>query len=48
MKDSDKKSLEKAIKILTEQYDKALLNPIVKNPLAYALYHTWKVFDNQL
>ena len=37
--------LDKAIKYLHEQYDKALKMDYVKNPLAWALYQTWRYVD---
>ena len=39
--------LDKAINILKEQYEKAKKLSWVKNPLAYALYQTWKIFDKR-
>lgn len=39
--------LQKAVKQLHEEYDKATQNPIVRNPLAYALYQVWKEADQQ-
>ncbi len=37
--------LDNAIKHLHEQYDKALKIEYIKNPLAWALYQTWKYVD---
>lgn len=37
--------LTKAIKVLKEQYEKAKKKDWVRNPIAYALYQTWKIFD---
>lgn len=37
--------LDKAIKILKEQYEKAQKIDWVRNKIAYALYQTWKIFD---
>ena len=37
--------LNKAIKTLKEQYEKAKKIGWVQNPIAYALYQTWKIFD---
>lgn len=42
-----KATLDAAIKILTAKYQKALTNPNIKEPLAYALYHTWRMVDAQ-
>ena len=39
--------IEKAIKILREEYEKAVKRPQVYNPIAYALYHTWRQFDRR-
>lgn len=39
--------LTKAIKILKEQYEKAKKIGWVRNPIAYALYQTWKIFDDR-
>ena len=37
--------LDKAIKVLTQKYEKAKTIDWVRNHIAYALYHTWKAFD---
>lgn len=37
--------LEQAIKILKQKYERAKHLECVKNPIAYALYQTWKYFD---
>lgn len=34
--------LEKAIKILREEFEKTRNNSYIHKPVAYALYHTWK------
>lgn len=39
--------LDKAIKILKEQYEKAQKMDWIKNKIAWALYHTWKIFDER-
>ena len=39
--------LGKAIKVLTEQYEKAKKLEYVHNKIAYALYQTWKIFDGR-
>ena len=46
--------IEKAIKLLLKKYGEAILNPLVKKPVSWALYHTWdeinrkeKVRDNE-
>ena len=38
-------SLERAITILKIEYEKAKEKPWVTNPVAYALYQTWKKAD---
>lgn len=35
-------TLEKAIKMIEEQYKKAEKLEFVRNPLAYVLYNVWK------
>ena len=37
--------IDKAIKVLKEQYEKAQNIDWVRNKIAYALYQTWKIFD---
>lgn len=39
--------IDKAIKILKEQYEKAQKIDWVRNKIAYALYQTWKIFDER-
>ena len=39
--------IEPAIKILSENYGKALKMDYIKNKLAWALYQTWKKYDNR-
>lgn len=41
----EEQRLEKAIKVLREKYKKACDMAMVHNPLAYALYYTWREFD---
>lgn len=36
----------KALSILDKKYREAKKLPFVKDPLAWALYYTWKEFDN--
>ena len=38
---------KKVIRIFLKKYYLALDNPIVKKPVSYALYHTWKYFDER-
>lgn len=40
-------TLETAIKLLEQEYERAKGLPFVRNPLAYALYQMWKVADRQ-
>lgn len=37
---------QKAMSILDKKYAEAKKLPFVRNPLAWALYHTWKEFDD--
>ena len=37
--------LRKAVKELHKQYERAINSPAVRNPLAWALYRTWKQMD---
>lgn len=39
--------LIKAINELKKQYEKAKKLDFVKKPIAYALYKTWKIFDEK-
>ena len=39
-------SLETAIKLLREEYEKAKGLKFVRNPLAYALHRVWRRADN--
>ena len=39
--------LEKAIAMLRAEYEKASNQPFVHNPIGYALYKTWKEFDEE-
>lgn len=34
--------LEKAIRVLQEEFDETRNNSYIHNPVAWALYHTWK------
>lgn len=42
----DKKLLE-AIRILVKQYDHSKQSEYVHNPIAHALYHTWRQVDEK-
>lgn len=43
----DYEPLRKAVAVLAEMYEKAHRNDYVHSPLAWALYHTWKKFDQR-
>ena len=38
-------NIENAIRVLQSKYNKALSNDYIHNPIAWALYQTWKGFD---
>ena len=40
-------SIEKAIKLLTKEYERAKRLSFVRNPVAYALYQVWKMSDEK-
>lgn len=40
-------TLEQAIALLRERYEKAKQSPYIKNPLAWALYQVWKIADKE-
>ena len=40
-------TLEKAIEMLKKEYERAKGLDFVRNPLAYALYHTWRKVDER-
>ena len=37
---------QKAMSILNKKYAEAKKRPFIRDPLAWALYHTWKEFDD--
>ena len=39
--------LQKTVKLLHKEYGKAKKNPVVRDPLAYALYQVWKKADER-
>ena len=39
--------LTRAIRELAKQYEKAEKLEFVRNKIAYALYQTWKIFDER-
>lgn len=40
-------SLEKAIELLREEYEKAKTQEWILNPLGWAFYQTWKRIDEE-
>ena len=40
-------NFEKAIKILIVKLEEARRNKVIRKPLAWALYQTWKVVDSK-
>lgn len=42
----DEQRLEKAIKVLKENFKAAQAAPYVMKPLSYALYRTWRYFND--
>lgn len=40
-------TIDKAIKLLEEEYERAKKLDWVRNPLAYALYKVWKMVDTE-
>lgn len=40
-------TIEKAIKLLTKEYERAKRLSFVRNPVAYALYQVWKMADKE-
>lgn len=47
IENSKERKLDRAIEMLRVQYEKALQMEFVRNPLAYALYQTWKIIDKR-
>ena len=45
MKERHKRDLKKAIDELTAEYNAAIESDFVYKPMAYTLYHLWKVWD---
>ena len=39
--------LDRVIKLLNKEYERAKRSPYVKKPLAWALYQVWKVVDGK-
>ena len=39
--------LKMAIAELNNQYNRAIQNPYIVKPIAYALYHTWRIVDSK-
>lgn len=42
-----RKELRKAVKVLDKNYEYAINNSYVRDPIAWALYQTWKHFDER-
>ena len=40
-------SFDEAVEQLRIEYEKAKKNKHIKNPIAYALYHTWRMADSK-
>ena len=40
-------ALREAVKVLHSEFEKAQRSSFVQNPLAFALYYTWKNFDRR-
>lgn len=40
-------TIEKALKLVEEEYNKAKDLSYIRNPLAYALYTVWKLADKE-
>lgn len=40
-------TFEKAVAQLRTEYEKACKNKLIKSPLAYALYKTWRMADSE-
>lgn len=47
MTEKEEKELDKAIKELKKVYKESLKSDYIKQPLAHALYTTWKKFDRR-
>lgn len=41
------KKIEKAIRLLESEYERALKLDYIRNPLAYALYQVWKKVEGK-
>lgn len=37
--------LRKSVKLLEKNYEKGLENPVIRDPLAWALFQTWKAMN---
>lgn len=38
--------LRPVVRLLHKEYERAKKNPVVRNPMAFALYQTWKAVDD--
>ena len=45
--EEEKMTLDKAKKLLEEEYERAKRLEYVRDPLAYALYQVWKMADKE-
>lgn len=39
-------TIEEAIKVLYSEYERALNNPQIKDPVSWAMYHAWRTVAN--
>ena len=40
-------TLKKALALVEREYERAKQNKYVRKPLAYALYHVWRMVDGE-
>lgn len=40
-------TIDRAIDLMRDKYEAACANRIIRNPVGYALYETWKVADRE-
>lgn len=45
LNEAEQKHVERAMRKLSKNYEKALNSPYVQKPLAWALFQTWKEYD---
>lgn len=46
-KDFNDTELERAVNQLVKHYHRALENPTIHNPIAWSLYHVWRIEDSR-